>query len=62
MRLNDPLASVPFNLEIDFEGGDLVVVARDLYGEGLIAEPRQGLYGEGRGTNYGRLLQVLIKR
>ncbi|WP_141305181.1 hypothetical protein [Moorella sp. E306M] len=50
--MDDPLASVPFNLEIEFEGGDLVAVARDLYVERLIAEPRQDLYGEGRGTDF----------
>lgn len=49
-RLKDTLSSAPFSIEVEFEGGDLAAIARDLHVEGLVAEPRQGLYGEGRGN------------
>jgi len=43
-----PDRNMTFGVEIEFEGGDREAIARDLYEEGLIAEPRQSPYHAGR--------------
>lgn len=43
-----PNPNMTFGLEIEFDGGDRQAIARDLYEEGLIAEPRQSGYHGGR--------------
>jgi len=43
-----PNPNMSFGIEIEFEGGNIHAIARDLYEEGLIAEPRRSGYHAGR--------------